>query len=558
MKNQQGMISSFWASAILIMASANAAMFNDCGLSEYYSDFPSDISSVTPEQARASAAILSQSKHRNAVPNIVDNVGSGDIYAALITLDNGSIYQNFTAANETVRLLFKDDFAPIIPFAGNGWQKEWIWPLNRGICEDVLNCTGKDISDLHNIRPTSKLSKAVRASKYFAGCDLLLNGGDCMTPAEDGAESTCSCNRAYQPPESDRGAIARTLMYMDVRYDGTDGLPDLVLADCPFNAPFDFAYLSQMIEWNEQYPPTEEEILRNELVCSEYQGNRNPFIDYPDLASVIYGDPLPDPAPDRENYEVCDDLTTSAPTNSPNECDMILPGDVFVFMINSANGPSQIAFWNYEDLPGDTEIFMTDRSWSEADSSFDTSSDPNQEGTIKFTTPSEGIPQESITGRGSGLPFGNSWSTVEGAFFISSQGEQIFLYCIGALGKPVLMSGIVYGPNAGDEQFTVPERLRERGYIKLVGPYPNWLYDGPKEGSDKAELEAARKDPDNWFGTNERVSRLCAGPCSFCRSDSLESTEGQDVDTRKLILVLQRSDLRKNSNFFQQFAVYQH
>jgi endonuclease I len=297
-------------------------------------------------------------------------LGSGDIYEALMTLDDGSMYFNTTDANNTVRLLLKEDFVPKIPFSGNAWQKEWIWPKNRGICEDLLNCTGKDLSDLHNIRPTSKLSKAVRTSKYFAGCSLLRNGGNCMEPAEDGADSTCSCNRAYQPPESERGEIARTLLYMDVRYDGTDDTADLRLADCPFNAPFDFAYLSQMLLWNEQYLPTEREKKRNEMVCTDFQGNRNPFVDYPELASVIFGDPLPDPAPDRENYETCDLLTTNAPTNSPNECDMILPGDVVVFMINSYGGPSQVAFWNYEDLPGDLDLFLTDLSWSETELDF--------------------------------------------------------------------------------------------------------------------------------------------------------------------------------------------
>lgn len=366
----------------IIAVGANAALFNDCGASDYYADFPEDVTSWTSEQARASVAILSQSKHRNEVPNVVVPLGSGDIYEALMTLDNGSLYFNSTDANNTVRLLLKEDFVPKIPFSGNAWQKEWIWPLNRGICEDLLNCTGKDLSDLHNIRPTSKLSKAVRTSKYFAGCSLLRNGGNCMEPAEDGADSTCSCNRAYQPPESERGEIARTLLYMDVRYDGTDDTADLRLADCPFNAPFDFAYLSQMLQWNEQYLPMEQEKKRNEMVCSDFQGNRNPFVDYPELASVIFGDPLPDPAPDRENYETCDLLTTNAPTNSPNECDMILPGDVVVFLINSAGGPDQVAFWNYEALPGDLDLFLTDLSWSETELDFLPGASGN-EGTLK-------------------------------------------------------------------------------------------------------------------------------------------------------------------------------
>ena len=183
-----------------LLFTTGQAMYNDCGLSDYYSGFPNDVTTWTAEEARSRVATLSKSQHRNVVPNIVLPLGQGDIFEALMTLDNGSLYSNSDA---TVRLFFSsEEFVPAVPFSGVAWQKEWIWPLRRAICEDPLACVGKDLSDLHNIRPTSQLSKVVRNSKYFAACDLLNNGGGCMTPAEDGTSTTCSCNRAYQPPES--------------------------------------------------------------------------------------------------------------------------------------------------------------------------------------------------------------------------------------------------------------------------------------------------------------------------------------------------------------------
>lgn len=95
---------------------------------------------------------------------------------------------------------------------------------------------------------------------------------------------------------------------------------------------------------------------------------------------------------------------------------------------------------------------------------------------------------------------------MEGRFSLAPAGEQVFLYCIGALGNPVLLSGIAYGPTVGDvDQNVVPELLRERGYVVVEGPFPNWIYDGPTEGADKAQLQEARKDPDNWTGANQRV-----------------------------------------------------
>jgi endonuclease I len=68
---------------------------------------------------------------------------------------------------------------------------------------------------------------------------------------------------------------------MDLRY------RELALADC---APFstgEVGYLSQLLQWNTDYPPIDDEVQRNNRACSRWQGNRNPCIDFPDLALVL-------------------------------------------------------------------------------------------------------------------------------------------------------------------------------------------------------------------------------------------------------------------------------
>ena len=83
-----------------------------------------------------------------------------------------------------------------------------------------------------------------------------------------------------------RGDVARILMYMDVRYDGdaTNEL-DLKLTDCPVDTTVEMGYLSQLLQWHVDDAVDEYERERNAKVCESYQGNRNPFIDYPDLVS---------------------------------------------------------------------------------------------------------------------------------------------------------------------------------------------------------------------------------------------------------------------------------
>uniref|UniRef100_A0A453E834 Uncharacterized protein n=1 Tax=Aegilops tauschii subsp. strangulata TaxID=200361 RepID=A0A453E834_AEGTS len=46
--------------------------------------------------------------------------------------------------------------------------------------------------------------------------------------------------------------------------------------------------LSALLQWNELDPPSRSEQRRNDRVCSLYQHNRNPFVDHPEYANLIW------------------------------------------------------------------------------------------------------------------------------------------------------------------------------------------------------------------------------------------------------------------------------
>ena len=79
-----------------------------------------------------------------------------------------------------------------------------------------------------------------------------------------------------------RGDTARILFYMYVRYEGlnltsnTNGINDTTMGN-----------LSTLLTWNELDPVDDFETQRNNRIY-EYQGNRNPFIDYSSLANTIF------------------------------------------------------------------------------------------------------------------------------------------------------------------------------------------------------------------------------------------------------------------------------
>uniref|UniRef100_J3KVJ3 Uncharacterized protein n=1 Tax=Oryza brachyantha TaxID=4533 RepID=J3KVJ3_ORYBR len=93
-----------------------------------------------------------------------------------------------------------------------------------------------------------------------------------------------------------RGDVSRSLMYMAASYgsDQKDGAPHLELSDSPSIQGRKMGLLSDLLRWHELDPPSKSEQLRNNRVCSLYQHNRNPFVDHPEYADLIWGNSLGD------------------------------------------------------------------------------------------------------------------------------------------------------------------------------------------------------------------------------------------------------------------------
>lgn len=62
----------------------------------------------------------------------------------------------------------------------------------------------------------------------------------------------------------------------------------LLFTSSCFSANNEMGLLTTLLRWNDLDPPSGEEKLRNERVCKLYQHNRNPFVDHPEYASLIW------------------------------------------------------------------------------------------------------------------------------------------------------------------------------------------------------------------------------------------------------------------------------
>lgn len=164
---------------------------------------------------------------------------------------------------------------------GNGpglWNREHVFPRSRAVPALTVNDPGPG-TDFHNLRPCDVQTNTLRSNlKFIAGSgNAGINGS------------------GWYPGDEWKGDVARMVMYMYVRYNGNGSSP--AETRClptetgigTFNDA-DPDMIDLFLEWNADDPVSDIELVRNTL-SMQHQNNRNPFIDNPALATVIWGGP---------------------------------------------------------------------------------------------------------------------------------------------------------------------------------------------------------------------------------------------------------------------------
>jgi endonuclease I len=149
------------------------------------------------------------------------------------------------------------------------WNREHVYPRSLG--NPNLGFEGPG-SDVHHLRATDFQMNSLRGNKRF-------------TNSNGNAQAFGSF---FYPGDEWKGDVARMMMYMYLRY-GFQCLPNNVGSGFSNISPLgDMPTL--FLQWNAEDPVQPHEIVRNN-VLENLQGNRNPFIDNPYLATLIWGGP---------------------------------------------------------------------------------------------------------------------------------------------------------------------------------------------------------------------------------------------------------------------------
>ncbi|MFP3598457.1 endonuclease [Chryseobacterium sp. SIMBA_029] len=166
-------------------------------------------------------------------------------------------------------------------------------------------------SDINFIRATDGKVNGMRSNYPFGKVSVptftSLNSSKLGPSASPGYSGI-----VFEPNDGFKGDVARMIFYFVTRYQsnlsGFSSGNMLGSTAFPGLQPWE---LNQLLEWNTLDPVSPAEIRRNNASFA-YQGNRNPFIDNPSYANLIWGAPVID----NEAPTAATNLVANNPTSN--------------------------------------------------------------------------------------------------------------------------------------------------------------------------------------------------------------------------------------------------
>lgn len=177
---------------------------------------------------------------------------------------------------------------------GAVYNREHVWckSLSGGLYPSVSNSESNAGTDIHQLKPTIVSINTQRSNNKYGN---LNKQGTELTYKNEGIG--CYLNTAkdvFEPNDKIKGDVARILMYMYThysnevtnatsKYKGNLKITNIVSAPSgSTQAAWDL-----LLDWHELDPVDEFEINRNNY-CASITGVRNPYIDFPEFANMIW------------------------------------------------------------------------------------------------------------------------------------------------------------------------------------------------------------------------------------------------------------------------------
>lgn len=275
---------------------------------QYYNDVDLTLAGAALKDALASKIISTHSNMLNYTPDvweaskITDKDTDPNRVVLIYGWEDGSDQDD---TNDRTRDNSLQD-------TGNGasfrWNREHVFSKSLANPKLLTEDPGAG-TDAHNLRPADRGRNSERNNFKFALGNGFSGRSSVTYNGPDGANT-----RGWYPGDEWKGDVSRIIMYMYLHY-GNQCLPTAVgVGDKQFTSD---EMIGLFLEWNVADPVSQIEIARNtyhENSSNTYaQGNRNPFIDNPYLATRIWGG---NSAEDRwDFYKKTDTEAPTTPTD---------------------------------------------------------------------------------------------------------------------------------------------------------------------------------------------------------------------------------------------------
>ena len=200
----------------------------------------------------------------------------------------------------------------------SSFNREHVWPKSRGSFYQINGGC-----DLHHLRPANANVNSTRGNHTMGD---LNHNGDKVTYNGKTVGWLDKSTDTFEPLDNVKGDVARIYLYMYVRWQQPNLYQDVSKANLPAFDSDDSANdgqaviesLDTLLKWNAEDPVDTWEMSRNDLT-EDIQGNRNVFIDHPELAWKLFGKAVP------SNLVTPSGNNGSTPTTTPTPSPSVIP-----------------------------------------------------------------------------------------------------------------------------------------------------------------------------------------------------------------------------------------
>ncbi|OBX22017.1 MULTISPECIES: endonuclease [Bizionia] len=231
--------------------------------------------SQSGENIKSQLTTLITNTHTNPLPYTSNNTDTWDVIkqSDLVNQSSDEVlliygYEDNDTPTNNDRLRNKDLSCHTSSCIGL-WNREHVFARSLANPNLDVSYIGPG-TDVHNLRSCDSQMNSSRSNRIFQ---------------DDTGNAHITSLGNFYPGDEHKGDVARIIMYMYTRY------PNQCEAVNIGHGTANHSYYSDMpdvfLKWNAEDPVSQFEIDRNEIIYQN-QGNRNPYIDNPYLATLIW------------------------------------------------------------------------------------------------------------------------------------------------------------------------------------------------------------------------------------------------------------------------------